>query len=194
MIRATLRALGDLARWAVRRTPAVPGHAIGYSDVQRGMMPVLAGVLVVETVAVEVLLFSSGVPLWLRLTVGAADVSGVLGVVATAVSCQVRPHVAGEGVLLVRYGALFELAVPYSAVADVRSSANFNEEGLIRLAHGVLRVAVSSQTNVVVELRDELEVPGRGKARTVRLYADDPRAATAAIRRAVAGAGEPAGS
>ncbi|WP_093175797.1 hypothetical protein [Sinosporangium album] len=186
MLKAQVHALADLPRWAARRADVATGDtAAGYAAQQRMVMFIFAGVLAVETVALEVLLQAFDVPLWIRLIVLVLDVAGVVGVLATIAACEVRPHVVGADGLLVRYGTLFELRVPYTLVAGARIDHRFNEEGTVRLAPGALHVAVSSQTNVVVTLTDEIEVPGRGRAKAVRLFADDPAATVAAVQRAL---------
>jgi DNA-binding transcriptional MerR regulator len=91
------------------------------------------------------------------------------------------------GSLRVRYGAFFDLRIPRHLISSVRRARPFDESGMVTVREGRLAVAVSSQTNVVVELTGEVPVTrplgGRGMATMVCFFADDPAAAVAALER-----------
>ncbi|MFC9246596.1 hypothetical protein ACFT7S_22180 [Streptomyces sp. NPDC057136] len=118
------------------------------------------------------------------------DVYGVLLVLALHAACVTRPHLIGsDGSLRIRYGGLFDLAVPAAAVASARVDRRYPEGRLVQLnPDGVLDLAVGSQTTVTVELTAPIgfvrPLGKPGLARTVRFHADDPRAAVAALTRA----------
>ncbi|GAB3145152.1 MerR family transcriptional regulator [Microbispora hainanensis] len=93
--------------------------------------------------------------------------------------------------LRLRYGRLFGLDVPAELIASARIDRRYDEKKLVRLSDGELALAVSSQTNLVVELREPIEVPPPRRpwqavrpavaVRRVRFFADDPAAALRAV-------------
>jgi hypothetical protein len=76
--------------------------------------------------------------------------------------------------------------VPRRLIASVRVAHNYNERGLISVEEGRLAVAVSSRTNVVVELVEPVTVvrPLGGEARvtTIHFFSDAPGPALDALR------------
>ncbi|MFJ3827735.1 hypothetical protein ACIPWI_07165 [Streptomyces sp. NPDC090046] len=186
-----LRATASLGRWAVRRKHGVrPGDlAAAYTGPQTAMMYGMVFVSVIETVALAVLIPWPAV----HRVVLVLDVYGILLVLALHAACVTRPHVVGpDGSLRIRYGALFDLAVPADAVASVRVDRRYPDGRLVTLSEdGVLDLIVGSQTSVTVELNRPLPftrpLGATGEARTVRFHADDPRALVTALRRQPAG-------
>ncbi|MDH6543267.1 hypothetical protein [Streptomyces sp. SPB4] len=182
-----LRAVASLGRWAVRRTHGVrPGDlAAAYTGPQTAMMYGLLFVSVIETVGLAVLIPWPAV----HRVVLVLDVYGVLLVLALHAACVTRPHVVRpDGSLRIRYGALFDLAVPPDAVASVRVERRYPEGRLVTLSEdGVLDLIVGSQTTVTLELNRPLEfrrpLGARASARTIRFHADDPKALVGAVRR-----------
>lgn len=182
-----LRATASLGRWAARRTHGVrPGDlAAAYTGPQTAMMYGLLFVSVIETVGLAVLIPWPAV----HRVVLVLDVYGVLLVLALHAACVTRPHVVRpDGSLRIRYGALFDLAVPPDAVASVRVERRYPEGRLVTLSgDGVLDLIVGSQTTVTLELNRPLEfrrpLGARASARTIRFHADDPRAVVGAVRR-----------
>ncbi len=182
-----LRATASLGRWAVRRRHGVrPGDlAAAYTGPQTAMMYGLLFVSVVETVGLAVLIPWPAV----HRVVLVLDVYSVLLVLGLHAACVTRPHVVRpDGSLRIRYGALFDLAVPPDAVASVRVDRRYPEGRLVTLSEdGVLDLIVGSQTSVTLELNRPLPftrpLGATGEARTVRFHADDPRALVTALRR-----------
>ncbi|MFF7077624.1 hypothetical protein [Streptomyces lavendulae] len=182
-----LRAIASLGRWTVRRTHGVrPGDlAAAYTGPQTAMMYGLLFVSVIETVGLAVLIPWPAVHRVLLVL----DVYGVLLVLALHAACVTRPHVVRpDGSLRIRYGALFDLAVPPDAVASVRVERRYPEGRLVTLSEdGVLDLIVGGQTTVTLELNRPLEfrrpLGARASARTIRFHADDPRALVGALRR-----------
>lgn len=157
-------------------------QAIGYSREQTPMMAALLFVLVLETAAVDLLLRRIGLPAAPRVAVLLLDASSALAVLVVMTSCARRPHVVSTDGLRLRYGPFFSLDVPAALIASARVERRYDEKRLVRLADGELAVAVSSQTNVMVDLREPVAVPRpRGEARRLRFFADDPAAALRAI-------------
>ncbi|WP_030723500.1 hypothetical protein [Streptomyces sp. NRRL F-2580] len=187
LLRHELHALAALGRWTVRGRHGVrPGDlAVAYTGPQTAVVYGMLFVSVVETV---VLAFLIPWPTVHRVVL-VLDVYGILIVLALHAACVTRPHVVRpDGSLLIRYGALFDLAVPADAVASVRVERRYPEGRLVTLSQdGVLDLIVGSQTTVTLELKRALRftrpLGATAEARTVRFHADDPRALVTALRR-----------
>ncbi|MEW9529824.1 hypothetical protein [Microbispora sp. NPDC049125] len=185
------------------------GHtrSIGYAKEQSPMMAVLSCVLLGETTGVDVLLRGIGVPSVIRFVVLALDAASAAAALVMIVLCARRPHTVGPGCaapsgswrswgssapacsgeLRLRYGPLFDLRVPLSLVTSVRVERRYDGTRLLRLSEGELSLAVSAQTNVVVELAEPVRVPRQaGEARRLRFFADDPVAAARLVSEAAA--------
>lgn len=180
------RVTASLVRWVARRPHGVgPGDApVAYAGGQAALVYGLLFAVVVETAVLGVLLARWPVA---HAVVLVLDVWSVLLVLGFQAACAVRPHVVGaDGSLRVRYGALVDVAVPAGSVAAVRVERRFASGRPVEVADGVLDLAVGGQTTVTVELAAPVEVVrplgGRERARVLRLYAEDPRAAVAALR------------
>ncbi|KJK50986.1 hypothetical protein [Streptomyces sp. NRRL F-4428] len=187
LLRHELRAGASLGRWVLRRKHGVrPGDlAAGYTAPQTAMMYGMVFVSVVETFALALLIPWPAV----HRAVLVLDVYGIVLLLGLHASCVTRPHVVGaDGSLRIRYGALFDLAVPPDAVASVRVDRRYPEGRLVTLSEdGVLDLAVGSQTTVTLELNRPLTfvrpLGARAAARTIRFHADDPRALVTTLRR-----------
>lgn len=182
-----LHALASLVRWVRRRPHGVrPGDlAAAYTGPQTAMMYGLLFVMVVETVG---LAFLIPWPVVHRVIL-VLDLYGVVLLLGLHAACVTRPHVVRpDGSVRIRYGALFDLAVPPDAVASVRVDRRYPEGGLIVLSEdGVLDLIVGSQTSVTLELNRPLPftrpLGATEKAHTIRFHADDPRALVSALRQ-----------
>ncbi|MEV4328315.1 hypothetical protein AB0J37_39265, partial [Microbispora rosea] len=117
-------------------------------------MAALLFVMVLETVAMDLLLRRFGLPDLPRLVILALDASSALAVLGVMVSCARRPHVVSPDGLRLRYGRMFGVDVPAELIASARIDRRYDEKRLVRLSDGELALAVSSQTNLVVELRE----------------------------------------
>lgn len=152
------------------------------------MMLILLVVCVIETVVLAILLPWPVV----HAVVTVLDVYAVVTMLAMTAAGITRPHVAAPGELRLRWGALFDLRVPMALVESVRVDRRYDHERLLQVTGDELSLAVSSQTNLVVDLAEPVTaVRPLGAvvtARRLRFYADDPNAALAAIRRALDGA------
>ncbi|MFD4923180.1 hypothetical protein ACFWNE_18005 [Streptomyces goshikiensis] len=187
LVRHELRALASLGRWVRRGTHGVrPGDlAAAYTGPQTAMMYGLLFVMVIETMGLAFLIPWPVVHRAILLL----DLYGVVLVLALHAACVTRPHVVRpDGSLRIRYGALFDLAVPPDAVASVRVDRRYPEGRLVSLSEdGVLDLIVGSQTSVTLELNRPLPftrpLGATGKAHTIRFHADDPRAVVSALRQ-----------
>ncbi|MEU0850946.1 hypothetical protein ABZ387_23695 [Streptomyces flaveolus] len=182
-----LRALASLGRWVRRGTHGVrPGDlAAAYTGPQTAMMYGLLFVVVIETVG---LAFLIPWPVVHRVIL-VLDLYGVVLVLALHAACVTRPHVVhADGSLRIRYGALFDLAVPADAVTSVQVDRRYPEGRLITVSQdGVLDLIVGSQTSVTLRLNRPLPftrpLGATEKAHTIRFHADDPRALVSALRQ-----------
>lgn len=183
-----VKGLAAIALFAVRRRPIVPPGAVvaPYAREQAPMLLVMVFLMAVETACVDLLLVSLDVPAAVRITVLALDVYGIVFALALGASCALRPHLVSADELRVRFGEYLDVRVPRALISSVRQARNYNEGGMVSVADGRLVVAVSSQTNVVVELAEPVTVTrplgGRAEVRAIRLFAADPAAVVRALR------------
>ncbi|MFD8983599.1 hypothetical protein [Streptomyces sp. NPDC059564] len=181
------RWMRSLALWAVRRRDGVGegDTAFGYARAQAPTSYGLVFVFAVETVGVSFLLAPYPAAHLVMLVLDLYTVLLVLGLHAAAVT---RPHVVGPGGVRVRYRASLDLWVPAALIASARVETRFPDAN--RVEEGVLEVAVAAQTSVTLELARPVTAVGlwgrRRRVRSVRLHADEPRAAVAAVRELLA--------
>ncbi|QKW37816.1 hypothetical protein HUT06_30565 [Actinomadura sp. NAK00032] len=170
----------SLVLLVARRRHGVPQGAVGvpYAGAQLGLQAGFLFAMVVEVVGVELLLRAVDAPEGLRAAFLVIDLYSILIVLAVIAACVTRPHVLSDDELRVRYGAFFDLRIPRAQISSLRVVRNYNESGMVKVLDDRLAVAVASQTNVVVELREPIRVVrplgGRADVRTVRFFADDP--------------------
>ena len=186
MLRFELRIGASLVRWLLRRPDVPPGAvALPYAREQRAMLLLLVFAMAAEGVVVDVLLAAFDVATVVRVVVLALHVYSVYLGLGVYASCVARPHVVTDSELYVRYGVFFELRVPRRLISSVRLARNYNEPGMVTVADGALGVAVSAQTNLVAELSEPVTAVrpfgGRAEVTSVRLFADAPEAARAAL-------------
>jgi hypothetical protein len=183
-----VKGMVSLALWAARRRHGVPTGttAVSYSGAQTATMMLFLFAMVAELVGVELLLRAIGAPVGLRVTFFVLDAYSILIVLAVIAACITRPHVFSADEIRVRYGAFFDLRIPREQVADVRRIRNYSEHGTVRVEEDRLAVAVSSQTNLRIELTGPITavrpLGRRAAVRTLRIFADDPTAALQALR------------
>ncbi|TDD90787.1 hypothetical protein [Actinomadura rubrisoli] len=178
----------SLVLWITRRRHGVPpgATAVSYSRVQTPTMVMFLFAMVVELVVAEVLLRAIGAPVGLRAVILVVDAYTLLVVLAVIAACITRPHVISAGEVRIRYGAFFDLRVPHDQIAEVGYIHNFNESGKFQVDDDRLAVAVSSQTNLIIRLSQPITavrpLGRRAQARTIRFFADDPKAAVHALQ------------
>lgn len=192
LVRHEVAWVASLARWVTRRGPHGVGAgdtAVGYA---RGQSAASYGFLFVSIVETVALAYLVPWPLVHRITL-VIDVWGVLFVLGLHASCVVRPHVVGaDGSLRLRYGALVDVRVPADHIHSARLHLRSPTGHLIQVDQvddaGSADLIVGGQTTLTVELSEPvhfLRPLGRPvTARTLRFYADDPRAALAALTAA----------
>jgi hypothetical protein len=103
-----------------------------------------------------------------------------------AATCVTRPHVLTSDELHIRYGAYFDLRVPLDQIASIRASGGFHESGMVAVKDDRLSVAVSSRTNMTIELTEPITfvrpLGAVARATSIRFFADDPQALLRAHR------------
>lgn len=195
MVGMALRILGfevkglvAIGLWLVRRRHGVPTGAtvVTYAKEQTFMLSLMTFAMAVETVVVDLLLVALGVPAWIRYAVLVADVYGLLFAAMLAATCVTRPHVITPGELRIRYGAYFDVRVPRELIAAVRAGRAYNEGSMVTVKDGRVTVAVSSQTNVTIELTEPVTVVRplgrRAEVGSIRFFADSPETVLTALR------------
>ncbi|MFE9102926.1 hypothetical protein [Actinomadura geliboluensis] len=174
------KGMASLVLLVARRRHGVPQGTVGvpYSGAQLGLQAGFLFAMVVEVVGVELLLRAIDAPEGLRVAFLVIDLYSILIVLAVIAACVTRPHVLSDEELRVRYGAFFDLRIPRAQISSLRIVRNYNESGMVRVLDDRLAVAVASQTNVVVELREPIQIVRplgrRADVRMVRFFADDP--------------------
>ncbi|GAA3470391.1 hypothetical protein [Nonomuraea roseola] len=177
-----LKGMASLGLWVARRRHGVPpgATALSYSKEQSTTILLVLFMMIVELVAVDLLMVAFDVPAPIRVAVLVIDLYGVLFGLAFGAACVTRPHVLTEDELRVRCGAYFDLRIPRELITSMRVSRTYNENGMVTVADGRLSVAVSSQTNVIVQLAEPITVTrplgARESVTTVRFFADTPGA------------------
>ncbi|MEV0622959.1 hypothetical protein AB0I81_57245 [Nonomuraea sp. NPDC050404] len=180
--------LAAIGMWLLRRKHGVPpGSTVAtYSKEQTFTLTLFAFAFAVETVVADLLLVSFGVTGWVRYAVLVADLYGLLFVATMAAGSVTRPHVVTADELRIRYGHYFDLRVPRELITSVRTSRNYNETSMVSVKGERLALAVSSQTNVTVELSEPITavrpLGQRVEITSIRFFADRPETLLAALR------------
>lgn len=177
------RWMKSLALWAARRRHGIGegDTAFGYARAQAATSYGLVFVFALETVGVSFMLAPYPAAHLVMLVLDLYTVALVLGLHAAAVT---RPHVVGPGGVRVRHRASLDLRIAPELIASARVETRFPDAN--RSEEGVLEVAVAAQTSLTLELVRPVTAVGlwgrRRRVRTVRMHADEPVAAVAAIR------------
>lgn len=199
-VRLELQLYVALGRWLARRTD-VPAGAVawGYSRTVTPVMWLWIFGSACELPIAHVLVPWEGV----RIALLVVGVWGLVWMIGLLASLKVYPHLAAAEGLTVRYGKLARIAVPWTAIAEVRYDDR-DIEGMVRTlrtretdAGAELHVPVNNRVNVVLVLAEPLAVPtprGLVEADLLGIWLDDPRELVAAARAAIASAGAVGGS
>ncbi|MEI2715105.1 MAG: hypothetical protein V9G04_17865 [Nocardioides sp.] len=181
VVRLEVALYACLWRWITRR-PDVPAGArpIPYAQLSAPMVWLFVFGSGIEVIVIEVILRSLD-QAWadaIRLPVLILGIWGVIWMIGLAAAYRTRPHLLTSEALYARSFALTDVAVPLSAIKKV-SAVEQEVEG-IRFVHKIedrLVLAVSSRTNLRVELREHLTLPLRRPSRLWNLW-DDERKVT----------------
>jgi hypothetical protein len=181
------KGLVSLFLFAARRRHGVPDGTtpVSYHREQNAIMMMFMVAMVIEAVTVDLLLRAIDAPGPLRKIILAADVYGILIGLAIAAAAVTRPHVISQDELRLRSGGYFDLRIPRELIASVRRARNFSEPGWFVLEDEKFALAVSSQTNLVVELSEPVTLTrplgAQAEVSMIRFFADKPEEAFAAL-------------
>lgn len=169
----------SLIRWILRRpVTREPGaKPFSYAGV---VTPAIIGFIAVS--AIEIPILHLLLP-WktVKLVCLALGAQGLMWMVAYLASLRIHPHTVGDSGLRVRHTTSVDFTIPWSAIASIgtriRSVPKNRAVQFDSADPEILHIAVGSQTNVDVLLREPVTIPlPRGARETVkelRLYADD---------------------
>lgn len=184
-----LRGYQSIYRFVFRR-PRVPAGAVGFSYHQ----PVLA-VLVVFVVlsTVELVVVDIIVRRWasVRIPLLVLGIWGLVYMVGLLFGMLTRPHAVGPEGIRARYGAEVDIPLSWDDVYSVARRKHTVQEKAPKVTiddEGAATLHLWMQNETNLEVRLERAVPvrlphGTETVRTVRLYADDPRAFLEEVRR-----------
>lgn len=193
-VRAEIDTWVSLARWLGRR-PDVPadGQAFPY----RG--PMLLPVLTFVVLSVgEVVLIDTAIPwspawAWLRFSLLASGLWGVLFGLGLLAGLTAHPHVVGPAELRIRSGRSLDVRLPRAAVSAVRAARRVRDGRSVQVHDGVLALPAGNQTTVEITLDPPVQAYVRGHGvvplRAVHLHADDAAGFARAARPDPAGDG-----
>jgi hypothetical protein len=185
LILGELRLLASVGQLVTGRRDVRPGEVgIGHAQGRLPVELVFLGLMVVELVAVDLIvpwerLGSFAVLRWILLL---ASAYGLLWIVIWMTGERIRPYLATDDGLILRWGHMPIAEIPWEAVAEVREHRRYTADD----ARLTLDVPLQG-TNLDIELTEPLEagVPFRRRRRTVRgisLGVNDPQGAIAIMR------------
>ncbi|MGY1721157.1 hypothetical protein ACI8AG_19145 [Blastococcus sp. SYSU DS0552] len=179
----------SLSRFVLRR-PRVPAGVTAF-PYHRVVLPVIITFIVVsaiELVAVDVLTQHWPLVRYPLLALGIWGLVWMFGYLAGLVT---RPHAVGPEGITVRFSTDVDLQVPWDVIGSVARRSRTRPEKAPRFARGddgaaTLQLWMHDQTNVDIVLDRPVVVrlpELTGEVRAVRLFADDPVAFLAEVRR-----------
>lgn len=130
-------------------------------------------------------------PTWLRVVVAVLELVVLGGLLLLVLAFRAYPHEVVGGFLRVRYGAVFEMAVPLGMIQAVTHRPTINgQRKTVEISRDVLCVPFMGATNLEVTLGSPVGVAlpkgAGGQVRAVRVWAADPGAG----RTLIMGAGQ----
>ncbi|MGW6422815.1 hypothetical protein ACWF82_09075 [Nocardia sp. NPDC055053] len=175
----------SLARAVARRPDTADGTPIRYAGAVSAIIWAFIVVSAVEIPAVHLLIPWPPV----RFAALALGIWGLFWMLGMLAAHHMYPHVLTPDRLRVRYLRRTALDIPLAAVRNVRNDlrAYDGSKSLQLNGNDTLALSVGSSTNVRVDLAEPqtFTTPqGEYTVRAVAFWADDPRAAVAAIRAA----------
>jgi hypothetical protein len=174
----------SLARWVRRRPDVEPGaRPFGYHGATLPLMIVFVVVSALEVVAVDVIVPWSPAWLWLRITLLAVGIWGVMFALGMVAGVIVHPHTVGPEGVRIRSGPRLDVRVP--AVERARAVRRTRDGRSVQVEDGILYLPAASQTTVELVLNAPIEVDlptGAATVRAIHLHADDAAGFVRAIR------------
>ena len=179
----------SLLRWLFRQ-PSIPRgfEPVGYAQLATPMLALWIFGSALELPLVHVLVPWHGI----RITLLVIGVWGLLWMLGVLAGLRSYPHLLGPDTLHIRNGALHDLVIPWSAVAQVSTLDRSLPSSMWSLQpqeteQGIhLNVAVSGRVNLHLALREPRTIRTRKGEMTVTglsLWVDEPRETAARIRR-----------
>jgi hypothetical protein len=172
----------SLFKWIFRRKPRITpgGQVFGYARVVTPLIAAFIGVSAVELPIVHFLLPWPTV----RFIVDLVSIYGLLWMFGLLAASRVNNHVVDGNGLRLRSGVLFDVTIPWSAIASMRlRDHQLSSGGSVIVESGtdgaVLNIGVMKHTDIEVILREPTRLPvpqlEDAPAALVRFAADEPR-------------------
>jgi len=185
-IRFELNMWRGLYLWIRGRVSAQrPGDvALGYAAAISPIIWVFIVLNLIEIPALHIILPWETVRFLVDLA-GAYSLFWMLGLLA---SIKVHPHLATPTGLRVRYGASVDFTIPWEEIATVSSRIrSLQGNRTVRFEDSIVHIGIGNQTNIDIVLREPLVLPlprtGGEPVTEVHIYADDPKAVIAEVKR-----------
>ena len=173
----------SLVRWIVRRPNLKqPTVSFSYTGAIMGLILTIIAVSAIEIPIVDYLLRAWPIPQTIALVLG---IYGLFWMFALVASLRVNPHTLDDHHLTLRFGANFQVTVPLDWIDHVRAQNHSLAEGkdiqTIDTPDGPhLHVAVAKQTNIDLDLNDQLTVTmpngSTEQINRISVYTDEPHA------------------
>jgi hypothetical protein len=168
-----------LWRWIRRKPDAPEGHEIlTYGSEIKPIMWAMVFLVPLEILAVEFL-----VP-WtvVRIVLLVLSVYGTVWVLGFIAALSIRPHIVGDGKVVLRFAHFTQITIPLELVESVRTTRHSGYRRAVQIDDGVLAMPIGDSTTLSVKLREPYPVaPKPGKptqeVREVRFAADNTREA-----------------
>ena len=183
----------SIGRFLARR-PAIPRGAVGFGY-HKPVFTLLIVFIVLSAVEIPIIdLIAQRWPV-VRITLLVLGIWGVTWMFGLLCAFLMRPHTVGADGIRVRGGLELDLALSWDDIASVAHAVRVDEPKAPKFeetpAGRMLLLRVGNETNIEIELEEPtvLRLPGGGAkggaqtVRLVRLWADDPRAFLAEVKK-----------
>ncbi|MGW7259342.1 hypothetical protein [Streptomyces sp. NPDC054834] len=168
-----------LWRWIRRKPDAPEGHEVlTYGSEIKPIMWAMVFVVPLEILAVEFLVPWSVV----RIVLLVVSIYGTLWVLGFIAALSIRPHIVGDGKMVLRFAHFVQIVIPLDRIESVRTSRHSGYRRAVQIDDGVLAMTIGDSTTLSVTLREPYPVaPKPGKplqeVREIRFAADSTREA-----------------
>ncbi|MFP1626492.1 hypothetical protein ACLB9X_15260 [Streptomyces sp. 5K101] len=177
-----------LWRWIRRKPDAPEGHEIlTYGSEIKPIMWAMVFLVPLEILAVEFL-----VP-WtvVRIVLLVLSVYGTVWVLGFIAALSIRPHIVGDGKVVLRFAHFTQITIPLELVESVRPARHSGYRRAVQIDDaGVLAMPIGDSTTLSVKLREPYPVaPKPGKptqeVSEVRFAADNTREAVRVLTASI---------